>query len=176
MNIIFMKNVIPPLLALTLLNGCSSEMPDLAGDYLINHLCQGEQFSDQALAIDSEYLPNVGYKYTITFPEQSPLLPDGHPRRSYRSSTHERHIIGKFYRPSSHIGVDGFETDLQLTHLPNDDLIIEQWNVKSWHHATRAVSAYTLGEMTQLAPYRGEATNQQGEQVAALCLRKRANI
>lgn len=171
-----MKRNLLTLSLLFTLSGCSDEMPDLAGKYLLNRHCDDETFLDHVLTLDSEYLPNVGYTYSVTFPKGSSILPDGHPLRSYRSSTETRGIVAKFYRPSSHTGSNGFETNLTLQHLPNGDLLLQQWNIKSWHHTTRKMSEHQLNTLNHLAQYTGQSVNQDGENVSGLCLRTQADV
>ncbi len=169
-----MKTTISILLPF-LLTGCSDEMPDLAGDYLLKSRCDEDTLLGHVLTLNSEYLPNVGYKYSIAFPKGSSILPAGHPNRSYRSKTLENGVTAKFYRPSSHTGDDGFETDLTLSHLPNGDILLQQWNIKSWHHTTRKVTDQQLESIASLTPHIGKTDNGEGELVTGVCLRPQAN-
>lgn len=172
----FMKIKLPLLATTLLLTGCDDEMPDLAGRYLLNGNCDQKTFLDHSLTLNSEYLPNIGYTYSLHFPHASPILPGGHPLRSYRSNTHPQSITTKFYRPSSHTGVDGFESDLTLHHLPNGDLLLQQWNIKSWHHTTRGVTEHTLESTPAFDQYAGTVENREGTAVSGLCLRAKTKV
>jgi hypothetical protein len=60
---------------------------------------------------------------------------------------------------------------LTLSHLPNGDILLQQWNIKSWHHSTRKMSEYRIDSLALLTPHIGEVVSKSGEPISGLCLR-----